>query len=130
LPPPTRTQLENTLAAPSPALDPLGTDLAGPRCAHVRLLHGGQRSLSMAIAATAMSVLGGLVLGSAASALRLMDSLIDVLLALPPLLLALVVMSLVERSLAGVALAVGVANLGSYARLVRDLVQQGWANAL
>lgn len=124
---PRRTDLAHSLAAPSRD-HPLGMDLLG-RDVFSRVIYGGRQTLSMALGATGIAVVGGLILGTlAGSADRwwngLLTSVIDALLAVPGLLIALVVVTLTGKGASGVMLAVGIAQIGSYARICRDAIHR------
>lgn len=112
----------NALAAPGGA-HPLGTDENG-RDILSRLIYGARASLLLGFGAIAIAVAGGVVFGLAAGlGNRFLDGLImrtmDVGLAFPELLLALVVISIVGGGTTNALLAIGLASIPSYARLVR-----------
>lgn len=101
----------------------LGTDSVG-RDTFSRIVYGARPSILMGLGATALGVAGGTVLGLVAGlGSRLVDTVlmrvIDVLLAIPDLLLALVVIALLGRGEADALVAVGVAAIPNYARMVR-----------
>ncbi|MCP1604035.1 peptide/nickel transport system permease protein [Pseudomonas citronellolis] len=101
----------------------LGTDENG-RDVLARLVHGARPSLLMGLAATAIGLLGGIAVGLAAGlGPRWLDAAamrgIDVLLAFPELLLALVIITFWGQGLVNAMLAVGIAGIPRYARLVR-----------
>ena len=102
---------------------PLGTDELG-RCVLSRLLHGGRVSLMIGAAAVTLALLPGVVLGLlaafgnawvSAGIMRVMD----VLLALPGLLLAIAVISILGPGLVNTIIAIAVGALPGYVRLVR-----------
>lgn len=102
---------------------PLGTDELG-RCLASRLLHGGRISLLIGLAAVTLALLPGVVLGLvaafgtgwlSAAIMRLMD----VLLALPGLLLAIAVISILGPGLVNTVIAIAVGALPGYVRLTR-----------
>ena len=102
---------------------PLGTDELG-RCLLSRLLHGGRVSLMIGAAAVTLALLPGVVLGLlaafggvwlSASIMRVMD----VLLALPGLLLAIGVISILGPGLVNTIIAIAVGALPGYVRLAR-----------
>lgn len=119
---PLAVQAELTLLPPSPG-HPLGTDESG-RDLLSRMIYGAGPSLLMGLGATAIGVTGGSMLGLLAGLgnrfveLAVMRFL-DIGLAFPELLLALVVITFGGRSTFDALLAVGVASIPSYARLVR-----------
>ena len=101
----------------------LGTDENG-RDVLTRLIYGVRPSLLMGICATAIGLTGGVVLGlTAGLGHRLADGLvmrfIDVLLAFPDLLLALVIIAFWGQGMINAIVAVGVAGIPRYARMVR-----------
>jgi len=94
-----------------------------------RVIYGTSQSLSIGISATLIACLGGISLGTAAGLAppllqRLLLRLIDILLAFPELLLALLVIAVLGRGPVNTLLAVGLSNIASYARLVRSQVLQ------
>lgn len=102
---------------------PLGTDELG-RCLLSRLLHGGRISLLIGFAAVTLALLPGVLLGLvaafgkgwvSASIMRLMD----VLLALPGLLLAIAVISILGPGLVNTVIAIAMGALPGYVRLTR-----------
>jgi peptide/nickel transport system permease protein len=101
----------------------LGTDESG-RDVLSRLLYGARPSLVMGLGATAIAVTGGTLLGLLAGlGNRLTESLvmrlIDMVLAVPELLLALVVITLAGTGSTNAMFAVAFAGIPSYARIVR-----------
>lgn len=101
----------------------LGTDENG-RDVLSRLIHGVRSSLVMGIAATLIGLLVGTLFGLLAGlGTRWLDTavmrLIDVLLSFPDLLLALVIITFFGQGEVNLIIAVGVAGVPRYARLVR-----------
>jgi ABC-type dipeptide/oligopeptide/nickel transport system permease subunit len=102
---------------------PAGTDLFG-RDVWSRLLWGGRLSLGAGTLAVVLAVLPGSLLGLLAGYTdgRLdffLMRIVDVLLAFPSLLLALTIVALLGPGLLSVGLAVGLAGIPRFARLVR-----------
>lgn len=123
---PVTTNPGNQLAAPS-VMHPLGTDVLG-RDVLSRTLHGGRNTLLLALLATGIAFAAGLPLGLLAGfSPRWLDRAIavavDVLLAVPGLLLALVLLTLFGRGAVALALALGLAQVALVARVVRAAVQ-------
>jgi peptide/nickel transport system permease protein len=85
------------------------------------------RSLTIGVGAMAIACLGGISLGTAASLAPsimrgLLVRLIDILLAFPELLLALLVIAVLGRGPLNTLLAVGLSHIAGYARLVLSQV--------
>ncbi len=123
--PPDAIDLAAQLAPPSPA-HPLGADFYG-RDLLSRILYGSRVTLLVATAAVALALVAGTAIGLLAGyaqgwASQAWIGLMDVLLAFPALLLALLVVALMGPGLTALAVAVGVASIPGYARLVRSLV--------
>ncbi|HIZ37064.1 MAG TPA: ABC transporter permease [Candidatus Ruania gallistercoris] len=98
--------------------DPLGRDV------YSRVVHGARLSLLAAGLAVAISVTAGATLGILAGYVgRGLDSVlmrgVDVLVAIPGLLLSMVVVSMLGFGVVNVAIAVGVAGIPGIARIAR-----------
>ena len=105
---------------------PAGTDLFG-RDVATRLLYGGRPSLGIGMLAVLIASLPGTALGLVAGYYgRWVDQVIgwmvDVMLSFPSILLALTIIAVLGPGPANVAVAVGVAQIPSYTRLVRGQV--------
>lgn len=121
---PNLTDLSMQLSPPSSA-HPLGTDFYG-RDIVSRLLHGGRATLAVAAAAIAFAVIVGGIAGLLAGSMQgwagqVWVGAFDLMLAFPTLLLALLVVAVLGPGLPALAVAVGVASIPGYGRLVRAL---------
>jgi dipeptide transport system permease protein len=102
---------------------PLGTDELG-RCLLSRLLFGARVSLAIGAASVLLALVPGVVLGLVAAfhprwAAPLVMRLMDVLLALPGLLLAIGIITILGPGLVNTVIAIAVGALPGYVRLVR-----------
>jgi len=119
---PLEQDLANNYGGPSPK-HPLGTDELG-RDTLSRLVHGSRVSLGIAVASVLIGVLVGAVLGLVAAYYRgLVDSIImrtmDVLLALPGILLGIAIVVVLGNGVMNTVIAVAVFSVPTFARLVR-----------
>jgi len=104
---------------------PMGTDNVG-RDVFSRILNGGRLSLGMAVSATAGITVVGLFLGLVASvygkvAETVIMRTVDVLLAMPTLILALVIVGLLGQGLRNLIITIILVQWPRYARLVRGM---------
>ncbi|WP_289141883.1 ABC transporter permease [uncultured Brevibacillus sp.] len=115
---------DNRLAGPS-ASNLLGTDDFG-RDIFSRLLHGGRISLMMGLITVVLSTVFGVTLGIIAGYYRRVDIFImqgmDILMSLPALLLAIAVIAVLGPGLTNAMVAVVIAVIPSYVRVVRSAV--------
>jgi len=118
------SDLPNKLQAPSSAhimgTDNLGRDIA------IRILHGAPVSLQVSLISVSISLFIGVFLGEVAGfAGGFLDSIImrlmDILLAFPGLLLAIVIVAFLGPGLTNAMLAIGIVGIPSYARLSRSM---------
>jgi peptide/nickel transport system permease protein len=122
---PLRQDIGSRLGPPS-AAHRLGTDALG-RDILSRILYGARISIPVGIAAVAMAVLLGTLVGCASGLLgRMVDEvmmrLTDLMLAFPTVILALVITAALGAGIRNAVLAIMIAWWPSYARLVRGLV--------
>ncbi|MFK0040547.1 dipeptide/oligopeptide/nickel ABC transporter permease/ATP-binding protein [Paenarthrobacter sp. NPDC090517] len=104
---------------------PFGTD-AGGRDVFARTMVAARLSVLMALAASAMGVLGGALLGALPSVLppswgRMILAGVNFALAFPGLLITVVLSVIFGQGIAGAVFAIGLAILPAYARLTSTL---------
>jgi len=114
--------LFNTRQFPS-AEFPFGTDSVG-RDTFARVVHGSRTSLLVGFVVVSISLVSGVFLGAVAGFYgRAADSIImrimDIMLAVPNILLAISIAAALGAGLVNVMIAVGVGAIPGYARLVR-----------
>lgn len=124
---PLAVTLGSPLQPPS-ALHLLGTDESG-RDEFSRLLHGAGASLGIGFGATVLAVVAGAVFGLLAGlAGRFTDGFImravDCVVAVPDLLLAMMVITIAGAGLWNATIAIGVAGIPSYTRIIRAQTHQ------
>ncbi|AHF99550.1 nickel ABC transporter permease [Halostagnicola larsenii XH-48] len=122
---PTAQALEARLQGPSLA-HPLGTDALG-RDVATRLVYGARVSLALAVGATGVRMVLGTAIGLVAAVNggivdTVLMRLVDVQLAFPGLVLALVIAGTLGPSLHNVVIALSVVGWATYARVVRGTV--------
>ncbi|MEY4678696.1 MAG: hypothetical protein RLZZ276_345 [Pseudomonadota bacterium] len=102
-----------------------GTDLLG-RDIYSRVLYGTRVSLTVGIGVAILATAVGLLIGLVTGFIRLADNILmrfmDGLMSVPPVLLAIALMALTRASLENVILAIAVAEIPRVTRLVRGLV--------
>jgi ABC-type dipeptide/oligopeptide/nickel transport system permease subunit len=119
---PTAVSLARAQQGPGPA-HPLGTDEVG-RDILSRLLHGARLSLLTGVVAVAVALGCGLPIGLTAGWRSgpldvALTGLMDVLLAFPTLLLAILVVTILGPGAESAMLAVGISSVPVFARLIR-----------
>ncbi|MBK0332824.1 ABC transporter permease [Brachybacterium sp. MASK1Z-5] len=122
---PLEISLGESFDAPS-AAHVFGTDQSG-RDVFSRVVHGAGQSLAIGLGATAIGLVGAIVLGLLGGlGGRLADAsvtrVIEVLYAFPGILLALILIAVYGSSALTQMVAVGVATMPGYARMVRGQV--------
>lgn len=127
------------IAPADPYTQELAARFTGPSAAHLlgqdelgrdvlsRIIHGARISLSAGLAAVALATVAGTLIGLLAGYLgRWADSLLmrlmDILLAFPSILLAIVVVTVLGQGLGNAMLAIGIVNVPQMARVVRSAV--------
>jgi peptide/nickel transport system permease protein len=133
---PIKTDFSNALTAPSDA-NILGTDWLG-RDVFARIVYGSRISLAIGL----ISVVIGMVIGVPIGALSgyyggrfdlFIQRAIDIMIAFPGILLAIVVVAVLGVGVENVMIAVGIASVPIYTRLVRGSVlavkEQGYISA-
>ena len=107
------------------AIAKLGTDYLG-RDVLTRVLYGGRTAIALALAATAIGMFFGMLLGILAGySSRLVDEtimrLLDVLLAFPSIIFALLIIAMVGPRPWLIAIAVGISHVPGVARVARGV---------
>ena len=120
---PIRLNVAESLEPPSPR-HWLGTDQFG-RDVLARIIHGARVSMAMGVAAVTISVVLGSALGLLSGYYRgpvdlLVMRVVDVMLAFPGILLALVIIAVLGPNLASATIAVGVSGMPLFVRVVRS----------
>lgn len=132
LPNPVRGDLKARLAPPtwtslfSPGAHPLGTDQLG-RDILSRIIHGSQITLAVAASAVVLGGIVGVFLGIVAGYRggmvdRILMRLVDIQLAIPLMLLALLVVAALGPSLSNLIVVLAVTSWIRYARIIRGQV--------
>ncbi|HLN12560.1 MAG TPA: ABC transporter permease [bacterium] len=119
---PIRLDVSASLTPPGPQ-HWLGTDQFG-RDILSRIIYGARVSVAMGFAAVAISVAGGSVLGLLSGYYRggvdmTISRVVDVMLAFPGILLALVIIAVLGPNLSSAMIAVGVSGMPVFIRVVR-----------
>lgn len=101
----------------------LGTDALG-RDVFSRVLYGGRKALSVSILGLGIATIGGFTLGflpflAHRSIQGFAQVMTNSLLALPPLVVALIILTLMGQGAGQLSLAVGIAQIAPFARVIR-----------
>ena len=123
---PLETNARDAFQAPT-AAHPLGTDENG-RDVYSRIIYGARTSVIMGVSATAIGLTFGITIGLIAGlGSKFTDSLmmrgVDVLLAFPEILMALLILTFLGPGLIKGLIAIGIASIPQYARLARAQAQ-------
>jgi peptide/nickel transport system permease protein len=127
------------LARSGPLYSDIGSSLKGPsgkhwfgtdqigRDVYSRVVYGARYSLLIGIVAMAISLVGGLVLGLLAGlGGRVVDEVVsrvlDILSSIPGILLAILIVAFTHEGVANVAVAVGIASIPRFGRVIRAQV--------
>jgi len=119
---PLQTDVRAALSPPSPA-HPFGTDQSG-RDIYARVVYGARSSVTIGVIAVAVALVVGVIVGTGIGAApRVVDAVamraLDVVLAFPEFLIALVVVAILGPGPVNVAIAVTIAVIPVYIRLGR-----------
>ncbi|MBI3327156.1 MAG: ABC transporter permease [Nitrospinae bacterium] len=122
---PTAIFSQETMSHPS-WTHPMGTDLLG-RDVLSRVIHGTRVSIYVGVFSLVLAIVLGIPLGITAGFYGgMVDNLImrimDIILAFPIFLLAIVIMVILEPSVTNVVIALGIVRIPIYARIVRGSV--------
>lgn len=116
----------NRLFLPSDAAYPLGTDYLG-RCTYSRLIIASRYTLGTALVIEVIVLAVGVILGGLAGYFKgwldkVLISIIDILLAFPGIILALVIAGMLGPGMNNLIIAVSAVHWIGYARIVRNMV--------
>lgn len=123
---PYRLDPPNRLSSPGEVPEyRLGTDEGG-RCILSRLLYGGRLSLRAGLISTAIGVSLGTTIGVLGGFYNSLDNIllriVDIMMAIPGILLALAIVSILGPGLTNVMIAVGIRITPAFARVTRSQV--------
>jgi peptide/nickel transport system permease protein len=123
IPDPTAVDLDRRLAPPSAAA-PLGTDQFG-RDLLARVVWGARTSLLIGVASVAVGSVVGTAVGTVAAYFKgitetALMGIVDMLLALPTILLAMILAALAGPGMGTLIIAIGFATMPTFARIARS----------
>ena len=121
------TQNVSNKLAPWSAEHPLGTDTFG-RDILSRLLYASRYSITIGFAVVILSISAGIIIGSVAGYYGgIVDTILmritDILIAIPVHLFAIAVVAVLGPGIVNLTIAISLANISGYARLMRSAVQ-------
>jgi peptide/nickel transport system permease protein len=124
---PTKMDIKNALQTPN-VTHLLGTDHFG-RDTFARLSHGARISLKVALSATGIALVGGVLFGSLAGyAGGKLDTILmrfmDAFMAFPGILLAIALVAALGSGLVSLIVAIGIVSIPRFSRVVRASVLQ------
>ena len=121
---PTTLNTSRRTRSPS-ALYWFGTDMLG-RDIYSRVVYGARVSLTVGFSVAVLASVAGLAIGLVSGMVRWADGFImrvmDVLMSIPPILLAVALMALTRGSIGNVIMAITIAEIPRVSRLVRGVV--------
>ena len=121
---PTETNSAVALMGPMEGY-PLGTDELG-RCLFSRMVYGARITIPYSVLALLVAIIIGVPLGLLSGYYRHLDSPImrfmDILMAIPGMLLAITIVATLGPGLQNVTIAIGLGSMPAYARLIRGQV--------
>lgn len=124
---PTKMDIRNALQTPN-TTHFLGTDHFG-RDTFARLAHGARISLKVAISATSIALVGGVLFGSIAGYMggkvdTILMRFMDAFMAFPGILLAIALVAALGSGLLSLVVAIGIVSIPRFSRVVRASVLQ------
>jgi ABC-type dipeptide/oligopeptide/nickel transport system permease subunit len=123
---PLKTNIDNRLTPPGEKGYILGSDDLG-RDVYSRIMYGSRISLMIGVISVSISLLFGLIIGLLAGYYGgildiIVMRIIDIMLAFPYILLAIVIVAMLGPSLQNAMIAVGIVGIPKFARIIRASV--------